>query len=452
MTLASRGPSPAVASRRATALTVALAVVAIPFALLADGDTGSLLWLAVLAAVVTVAELRPVHVARNGQRHSFTLTEGPLVAALALAPGRWIVVAIAAGVLLAQVLRRLPHYKVAFNVAQFGLATGVATVTAQTVGGSLGVALGVAAFTLVNDSVVRVVIALTTGRAAGRPLQDTGLGWLLHVAAVSSIALLGAHVFLSDAGSLPAFIAPALLVLWSQEQSNKRRARSTVVQALAAQAGALYGRSSEESALLLARTAREVLAAARTELVLLGDDSIVVLTTDATGVHRSRLSHAELITGWRGRVFESATATASGGWAGAVVGREVPRALLGIWREEGQEEFRSADVDLLQTLSDTVGEWLSITEQEGTSLLDLRRRVADLGDDAKGMADALGMLAAIRAGLDTAEVAPSRAASLAADLRDVENRIASFASALMAEARCDSTDGIVATGQWGRSA
>ncbi len=447
---ASRSPSAAVAMRRARAVTLALAALAVPLALLTDPASGSWRWIAVLAAVVTLTEMRPVHVARDGQRHSFTLTEGPLVAALALAPGRWIVLAVALGVLAAQLLRRLPHYKLAFNVAQFTAATTVATLTAQLVSGSWGVVLGVVAFTLVNDTVVRLMIALTTRQPAGRPLQDTGCGWLLHIAAVCSIALLGAHVFLDDPLSLPAFIAPAMLVMWLQEQSNKRRARATVVQALASQAAAFYGRSSEESALLLARTAREVLAATRTELVLLGAETIVVLTVDGDGLHRSRLGHAETVTGWRGRVFESVTAAKNGTWAGAVVGRDVPRALIGVWREADQEDFRDADVALLQTLADTVGEWLTVTEQEGGSLLDLRRRVADLGDDAKGIADALGMLAQIRASLDATD--GRRDAALAADLKDVEQRIAAFVTAMMSEARPASQDTIVATGRWARSA
>ena len=444
-----RPPSARVAQRRVRALTAVLWAASLVLLAVVDGATWSLPALVVLGGVVVLTELRPVHIGRNGQRHSFTLTEGPLVAALAIAPSRQVVLVVTAGVLVAQVARGLPRYKIAFNTAQFAVATAVATVLAQVVAGSVGVMLAVSAFMLLNDGLVRLVITLTTGRPAGRPMQDAGAVWLLHIAAVISIALLGAHMYLADARLLPAFLAPALLVLWSQEQANRRRARLTVVDTLAAQATAIYGRSSEETAVLLTRTAREVLAAGRTELVLLGDDSLVVFADGPDGVQRSRLSHTELISGWRGRVFEAVLATAEGTWAGVVVGREVPRALLSIWRDEDQESFRAQDVALLQTLADTVADWLSVPEQEDGTVLALRRRVLDFGSKGKDLADALGLLATVRHGLEATAGGPAQVA-LAADLRDVETLVARFVGALVIEQRLPQ-DGDVVTGQWLRT-
>lgn len=433
--------------RRVALLTVGLLVLCVPLLLALDGAPLPWAVLALVAGAVVLAELRPVHIGRGSQRHAFTVTEGPLAAAVAMQPSVDVVGALMVGMLVAQLVRRMPWWKTSFTVAQMGVASAVAALTVEHVGGLHGTVLGVLLFTLISDRLVRIAISLTTRQPVGRPLQDASLGWLLYMLTVGSVGYLAAQVSVLEPSTLLAFVAPALLATWLQDQSNKRRAMSNVVSALAAQATSFYGRNSEESALLVMRTAREVLGAARAELVLLGEESVVTITEDIDGVRRWRLPHAELVTGWRGRVFETTAAQAHGDWAGTVIGRDVPHALLGIWRDVDQGPFRASDVALLQTMADSVGEWLSTEEGEASPVDAMRRRLLDLGGDLQDVADALATLALVRERLAAEGATAPANADLATDLRDVEERVVGFLGALMVEQRTPS-DQLVATGRW----
>ena len=446
---------------RVALLTVAIASAAILLSVTGTDPSprASLTGLFLLAAAVAITELRPVHVGRDGQRQSFTLTEGPVVAALAMWPGRYIVVGVALGVLLAQSRRRMPVYKMSFNVAQFGLAAAVAIRCTGLVGGQVGVVLALVLFAVVNEGLVRLVLRVATGRPAS-PLHGPGVVWLLHVSAATSIGLLAAHVLGNEPGLLPAFAAPVLLIVWSQEQSGRRRARTAVQRVLANQATALYGRSSEETGALLTRTAREVLAAGKVELVLLGGGRLLRTTDDHGQIERGQMAPHLLAEGWPAEVLAASGSTSHDAWAGVVIGTgESPRALLSVWRDEGQEPFHAPDLAVLDTLAESAATWLDQLPAAADRTIDLRRTVAGLGPEGAHVAEALSAIRTVRQRLESvssmASAAPVRA-SLASDLRDAEESIAAFVASLVTPTQRTETASaeteMVVTGRWAQGA
>jgi len=437
-------------------LTLLTALAAAALSSQIDASPGNALGALGLMVGVTLTELRPVHVARRGQRQSFTLTEGPLVAALALAPGRYIVLAIAAGLILTQAVRRVTPYKALFNLAQYCLAAAAAALCAQEAPGVGGVILGIFVFALVSDAAVRLALRVATGSPQGHPFQGSGSAWLLHIAAATSVALIAADTLQHDPYLLPAFVLPGLLIQWSQEQANRRHARGTVATALAQQATTLYGRSSHESAALILRSARDLMTAHNVEIVLLGGSGPTWMrdTGRGTALEEGRLGSGALLTEWRGQVLEHVRAIAEGHWAGVVIGREAPYALLSVNRSVDQEPFRDSDLALLQELADNVEGWLDV-EAVDDAVHDTRRRAAEVGGGYMQVAHALGALSRVRAQLESQTVVPAagRDSYLAEELRMAEEGLAAFVSDLISppRQRADNEADTVHTGRWGGS-
>lgn len=429
--------------RGVAALTVATGLTAVALVLCIEGTHGSIVGLLLFGAACAVTELRPVHLSRGGERQSFTLTEGPLVVALALEPGRWIVLVLVSAVVLAQVRRQLPAYKLAFNAAQFGVATALACVIAERVPGDAGTLLGLVVFVLVNDGLVRLVLGVATGQGNLRPLAGASWPWLLHVVAISSTALLASHTYELDPAMLPAFAAPAVLILWSQEQSTRRRVRSSVSLALAEQAKELYAGRGDHSAALVARTVRELLAASRTELLAL-DGMRLNRTRDVDGtVTHASVSHEVLREGWPACVLAMPEGALRGHWIGIAVGGSDPSALIGVWRDPSQEPFRPSDLVLLSTLAAETSGWLEAREG-GTDrpAVDLR----DRGGDAAGALEAVRLVRQ-RLETDATVVSLRHRTSLADDLLAAEEKLSSFLADLVSPAE-QQPDDVVVIGRW----
>lgn len=423
--------APRLEPKQIPALTGLLAGTAALLSLGLDAQVGNAWGATALLLGVLLTELRPVSLARRGHRQTFTLVEGPLVAALAVAPGRYAVLAVAGGLGLAQLLRSVAPYKALFNVSQYALATAAAVWCAQSTPGVAGVVLGIAVFALVNDGAMRLVLRMATGQARPRGPAGARREWLLHLAAVTSVALIAAQTLQHAPSLLPAFLVPALLLQRSQEQASRRRARGSVTTALAEQAASLYGRSSSESAALVLRSARELLAARGAEIVLLADSGATSLTDPGRGreLVRGTVPPADLLTGWRGRVLEAVHATAYGTSAGVVIGRRVPHALLQVTRGKEQERFGHSDLLLLQELADNVEAWLDVDAARDDAVAATRRRAVEVGGVYSVAAEALGVLDRVRYQLTTQSSPASL--DLADELRIAEESLAVFVSELI---------------------
>lgn len=412
------------------ALTALAALLALVFTTLAGPAEAPWWGLCLLVVCVLVAELRPVHLGWRGERQTFTLTEGPLVVALVLVPGQEVVLAVALAVLLTQAARRLPAYKALFNVAQLSAAAALAVWVVGLHSSPVMVVLAAYAFAAVNETLVHLVLWAATGQAPAASLRDRLGARVLHLAAVASAALLLGYVAGHDPLLIAAFVGPATLLLRDQERRRWHQSRNAVVHELASQAASLYRRSSDETLLLVLRTARQVLAADDAELLLVDGEQLVHVSDRGRGLVRRPRASSVLASGWAGRVLASADPVTGRSddrsWAGASVGRERPLALLRVWRDGAQEPFRSADLQLLATLAETVTDWVDRRAVAGeevdvTDLHTLRRRATDLGRLGEGVIDALDALSAVRQRLSSP--APIRRTDIVEDVRSAERRV-----------------------------
>ena len=124
---------------------------------------------AALAVATMVGELFPLHFRHRTETETFSVTDVIWTAALLLTPGSVLLLSVVAGVLLSQVVRRLPIEKVAFNAGQFVLAMWAAELVFRLIphGGPLesatwgAAAAGMAVNFVVNQGLMALVISLT---------------------------------------------------------------------------------------------------------------------------------------------------------------------------------------------------------------------------------------------------------------------------------------------------
>jgi PAS domain S-box-containing protein len=153
-----------------------------------------------LTAGTMVAELFPLHLRHRTETETFSLTDALWTAALILAPASTVLLAVACGVLLAQVARRLPPRKVAFNVGQFVLAMWAATALFDALphSGALhaatwGAAAGAMALRfVVNEGLVAGVISVVEGEPLKAIVMDSLALDVLHSVGNVAVGIIGA--------------------------------------------------------------------------------------------------------------------------------------------------------------------------------------------------------------------------------------------------------------------
>lgn len=365
-------------------LTLGCALVAI-LATLSVHDTGisstHLTVAALVALGVAASEARPLHFAHGRERRTFTFCEGPLVVGLVISNGTLLIGGFVTGILLSQLLRRLPATKVLFNVAQYAAAAAMAVLIAVRIPGTLGVVTGILVFAVINDVAVQLVLRVTASAPMGFPLGGRALIWFLHVGAATSAAILvGQAVETSGAFAL-ALIAPIVLITYSQREVMRHHVSSQVLRTIAEQAVASQSGDRQAMTQLLTRSAREVMAAGQAEVLLLdGPHPLVVLDVEGR-IHESRASDNWHASEPRFRTaFENGSQGATlGRWAGVVIGPESsPSALLLITRDADQEPFRDSDLDALRVLAEQGVKWLRNVDRTDQRVVIPEQRVIDL--------------------------------------------------------------------------
>lgn len=230
----------------------------------------------VLASTVALGELGVVHLPVRGQRWSLSCTDAVVVAVLVLAPGGWAVVALAAGVLVAQLARRQPILKLAYNVAQVAAAMLAAVPVTLLVRGHgqdmLAAVAGIAIFWVVNFALVTVAITLSGGgRGSGGVLSAAGLS-VLHLAGNTSVGLLAGWLLERAPLGLPALLLPVGLLWWAYQQQTWRAAEAALLTELARNHGQGAGSSADACARAVLGALAPLLPGAQVEVVLLAAD------------------------------------------------------------------------------------------------------------------------------------------------------------------------------------
>ena len=202
------------AAARVRLLAVA-AIVVTALAAAFDG-WGNPSWYAlpVLAVVVGAAEVAVVHLSFGRQRWTFSLTEAAIAVAFVHSPRAWTVLAVTAGVLVAQLIRRQDPLKVLFNVAQFAAATALGAGFAALVGAGVPGAIGgMGVFWFVNNLLIASAMSMMTDQKLRSLLWASAPLASIHSVGTSGIGILAAWLAANAPLGLLALVIP-LLLLW----------------------------------------------------------------------------------------------------------------------------------------------------------------------------------------------------------------------------------------------
>jgi hypothetical protein len=413
---------------------------------------GSVAWWApfLLATVVAISEVAVVHLQFGRQRWTFSLTEGALGAAWVGSTGAWSVVAIVAGVALAQSVRHQPRLKLEFNVAQFALATaGGSTIASLLGGGIAGAIAGMAVFFVVNHTLVGVAVSLTSRRKLLSLLASSAPLSAVHTAGNSSIGLLAAFLAMTAPLGLLGLLVPLALLWSSYDQQTRRTAEARLFAELARGQEQATGRSTDVSAQVVVTAAARLFGGADVEMVLLAADGPVRYAGDESGVpNRLRVDPDAFDEPWVLRAL-GARGVATGNedgrpWCSAVLGEpNAPLAVLVARRPRGAAGFGRREIRLAQVLVGQAESWLSVAE------LSLRSRIAsqqaaaageaakNLGDVGAATAPALQVLRESADRLARLAEASSGVDDIVEELHLVERAVASLLGAIALAAEPD---------------
>jgi hypothetical protein len=379
--------------RTIRAVAVGSALVAL--ALLPLLGWGQAPWWAVpaLVAGVALSESAVVYLQFGRQRWQFSLTEAVIGIAWVASTGAWSVLAVCAGVAVAQAFRRQPPLKLGFNVAMFALAVSLGSLLADALGGGIyGAALGMVGFWLVNHGLVGMAVALTSGRSVTGLLASSAPMSLVHTAGNSSIGLLAAFLAMEAPLGLLGLLVPLALLWTSYDQETRRSAEAGLFAELARGQEQATGRSSDVSAQVVVTAAARLLGGADVEMVLLAADGPVRYAGDETGVPERRRVVADAFDEpWVMRALGErgvATGTDDGRpFVSAVLGSaESPLAVLRACRPRGAAGFGRREVRLAQVLVGQAESWLSVADLSTRSRL-AAEQVEAAGESARALGD-----------------------------------------------------------------
>ncbi len=356
---------------------------------------GSPTWWAVplLAVVVTISEIAVVHLQFGRQRWTFSLTEGAIAAAFAIAGGAWPMVAVAAGVLVAQSIRRQPRLKLEYNVAQFAAGTALGAATSTALGsGIAGACAGMGVFWLLNHGLVAVAVAVTTRRPIGGFLWDSAPLSAIHSAGNSSIGLLATWLAMNQPVGLLGLLVPMGLLYTSYDQQTRRSAEARLFAELARGQEEATGRSIDTSAQVVLLAAARLFGGADVEMVLLAEEGAVRYAGDEFGVRsRRRVDPAAFDEPWVLGVLGSRgvrTGVEEGRpYCSALIGEpDSPLAAIVARRVAGAAGFGRREAMLASVLVQQAQSWLSVAELTAERD-DARDHVAAANQAARALGD-----------------------------------------------------------------
>jgi PAS domain S-box-containing protein len=307
-------------------------------------------WLG-LAVAGAVLEQFTVHISHGDERELFSLTDGLWVAGLLLASPAVLSLAIGTGILIGQIVRRLPPIKIGFNVGQNLLAIGAAelvfTLFRQDDPLSprawAAALLAMAAFLLVNSSLVALVIGLVEHQGFLTVLLPSVTLNLIHWAGNVALGVLGATIWASRPTAVPLLLVPLGLaystyraLLLGRQERDRMRNLYEAGRALLGPVG-----SSPDFVPFL-RQVLQLVNAAAVQLVLV-DGSVVEVGRPGGEPPRSAASDF----GVRPDGSPLPSQSAGQPYVSAVRGAEQMQGVLVIYRERPLEDSERSLVDAL---------------------------------------------------------------------------------------------------------
>jgi hypothetical protein len=399
-----------------------------------------------LATVVAISEIAVVHLQFGRQRWAFSLTEGAIAAALAAHGGSWPVVAVAAGVLVAQTVRRQPRIKLEYNIAQFAAGTALGAAVSTGLGsGIAGACAGMGVFWLANHGLVAVAVALTTRRPIGAFIWDSAPLSAIHSAGNSSIGLLATWLAQNAPVGLLGLLVPMGLLYTSYDQQTRRAAEARLFAELARGQEEATGRSADTSAQVVLTAAARLFGGADVEMILLADDGAVRFCGDEFGIRsRRRVDPGAFDEPWVLRVLSNhgiRTGFDDGRpYCSALIGEpESPRAAIIARRVAGAAGFGRREAMLANVLVSQAESWLSVAgltverddaRERANAADNSARRLADLGADSAPALVVLRESANRLARLAAAPDGDDPVGDIVDELHAVERAVASLLGAI----------------------
>jgi hypothetical protein len=331
---------------------------------------GDVAWWApvTLAIAVAIAEIAVVHLSFGRQRWTFSLTEGAIAAAFVYSPGAWVVVAVVAGVLVAQLTRHQERLKVEFNVGQFAAGAALGAVFAHLVGGYVpGAVGGMGVFWLVNNLLVAWAMSIMSRQKLWSLLWASAPLAAVHSAGTSSIGVLAAWLAEHAPLGLLALVVPLLLLWLSYDEQTARAAEARLFAELARLQERASGRSVDVSAQVVLTAAARLFGGADVEMVLMTAEGAAHYVGDENGVTRRRADPSVLDSEWVIRALgngDVCTGADDGRpYCSAVLGGgDAPLAVLIARRPHGVQGFGRREAMLAEVLRQQAESWLSIAE------------------------------------------------------------------------------------------
>jgi hypothetical protein len=433
----------ALGSRSVAGLTAALTAVAAVLALGLGIAHTSWTLVTAMSCVVLVSETRLLHLAFGQQRWSFAWSELPIGAALMWSTSAGLVAGVLTAVVVAQLLRRQPLLKIAFNAAQFAAATAVAATVTRVVGpGPGGACLGMVAFFIVNSGSVAVVLSATTGDSFGSMVRHALPLTAVPFSANAALGLLGGWVTTFHLAAL-VLVLPPLVALWSSQVDRARRTAEAVALRDLAGADAAALRSTDHVGETSVRLAVGALGDAEAELVLLTADGLLRFRGGHGDVRRESVSAEVLdapqlaLTLARGKA--RGVDQTGQPWAGvAITDGAMARGVLVVHRVATADRFSRADTDMLAQLGSRVAERVRRLETE----TQLAQAVQEAGSTSRVLselgAETAPVLVSLRDSarrlMQTADRTAPAPDDLVRELECVESAVAALFGALAAAA------------------
>lgn len=414
-----------------------------------------------LALAVLATELAVVHLSFGRQRWTFSLTEAAIAAAFVHSPRAWTVLAVATGVLGAQLVRRQEPLKVVFNVAQFAAATALGAGFAVLVGGGISGAIGgMGVFWLINNLLIALAVATMTGQRLASLLWASAPLAAIHSVGTSGLGVLGAWLAQNAPLGLLALVVPLLLLWISYDEQTARAAEANLYAELSRLQERASGRSVDVSVQVVLTAAARLLDSCDVEMVLMAQDGAVHYFGDADGVSRRRVDPDALDEEWVEEALgEGGVVTGIDDdhrpWCATVLGGvDAPLAVLRARRSVDGVGFGRREVMLANVLVQQAESWLSIADlaasrdqalAQAEAAEDAARALGDLGADTT---PALGVLreSANRLARLAETEGPASVNEIVDELYAVERAVASLLGAIALAAEPDIGRGVESDG------
>jgi hypothetical protein len=318
------------------------------------------------------------------------LTEGVIAAALVLAPGGWVVLAVLFGMAVSQRLRGKDLLKLQYNTAQVAASAAVAVVLADSLPAGnpvLAAAVAMAGYWALNQTLSALPVAILSGQPLRRLVTESVVLHAVHAAGSVSIGLLGAWLARTEPVALLGLLVPTALLWMSYDEQISRVAEARLFAELARGQERAANPSTDVLATAVVTAAARLFRGAEVEMVLLEQDGPVTYAGTEHGVRRRRADAGALDASWVLRAL-GARGVLTGSERGrpfcsAVMGDpDRPLAVLVARRPAGAAPFGRRETALAAVLVRQARSWLATDDRTG-SFPDLR---------ADGVAPALRLL------------------------------------------------------------